>query len=345
MGGTTYATYGDVTPPTWRRVVVCLAGPCAGVALGAFVLAVRALSTAPLSIGIGKLLVADLLWVNLGYGLVNFLPILPLDGGLVMQALLERVRGRPSPHLAAAISLVGAAALAAAALAWRLHWALFLLGWLALSHARALVDERRRRAAYPKACALSAEARAHLDANEPGRAAAALDAFPPGWSPDARLAAEVWVKSGQPERAIPSLRAVLEKEHDPDLVRTLFAILLGTRDLSAAAELALAGTAALSRDDFHAIDHQLFHAGRYADAVRVATAAFERFGHCDDAYNAACSYARLVQLDQAMRWLERAVAAGYRDGAHLAADEDLAALRGRADFQALRASLPQPVSG
>lgn len=51
----------------------------------------------------------------------------------------------------------------------------------------------------------------------------------------------------------------------------------------------------------------------------------------------------------AVEWLRKAVAAGYRDRAHLDADPDLAPLRGRPDFRALVGSLrytappPRPV--
>jgi tetratricopeptide (TPR) repeat protein len=42
-----------------------------------------------------------------------------------------------------------------------------------------------------------------------------------------------------------------------------------------------------------------------------------------------------VEADRAMDWLKQAVAAGYKDAAHLKRDNDLDALRGRADFSDL----------
>ena len=52
--------------------------------------------------------------------------------------------------------------------------------------------------------------------------------------------------------------------------------------------------------------------------------------------------ARLAQedADRAMAWLTKAVAAGYKDRLHMGWDKDLDALRSRADFQKLLASLP-----
>ena len=51
--------------------------------------------------------------------------------------------------------------------------------------------------------------------------------------------------------------------------------------------------------------------------------------------------ARLAQADadQAMVWLTKAVAAGYKNHEHMEQDTDLDPLRGRADFQALLAGL------
>jgi tetratricopeptide (TPR) repeat protein len=46
-----------------------------------------------------------------------------------------------------------------------------------------------------------------------------------------------------------------------------------------------------------------------------------------------------IEADQAMVWLRKAIAAGYRDVAQMATDADLYALRGRKDFQSVLAEL------
>ena len=48
--------------------------------------------------------------------------------------------------------------------------------------------------------------------------------------------------------------------------------------------------------------------------------------------------------DQAMAWLTKAVAAGYKDRADIEKDTDLDALRGRADFKKLLEALPPPAT-
>lgn len=56
-------------------------------------------------------------------------------------------------------------------------------------------------------------------------------------------------------------------------------------------------------------------------------------------YNLACSLALLGRKETALDALERAFELGYRDGEHLAADEDLDALRAEPRFRALAARL------
>ena len=56
-------------------------------------------------------------------------------------------------------------------------------------------------------------------------------------------------------------------------------------------------------------------------------------------YNLACSLALLRRADEALDALERAVALGYDDAAHLLADEDLAALHGEERFTELARQL------
>jgi membrane-associated protease RseP (regulator of RpoE activity) len=127
MGG---LTRGGGGPPlgTSANVIVALAGPGVGLAFGAAVFAFERL------VGLGQPLlwvaVRDLLWVNIGWGLLNMLPMLPLDGGLVMLALARRLRGHHRGDvLADQISLAVAAAVALAAITYQMTWAALLAAW------------------------------------------------------------------------------------------------------------------------------------------------------------------------------------------------------------------------
>ena len=72
-----------------------------------------------------------------------------------------------------------------------------------------------------------------------------------------------------------------------------------------------------------------FHAARY----RAVTAAVLAAGKSPDAASQSA-----VEADRSMAWLKKAVAAGYKDAAHMKQDRDLDALRSRTDFQKLLAA-------
>ena len=88
-----------------EQILISLAGPAAGLALGLTVMAV-ATSFPPNNLYVA-VTVRDILWINIGWSLVNLLPIIPLDGGRVSEAVLAN-KGR----LPLMISLVCAVAVA-----------------------------------------------------------------------------------------------------------------------------------------------------------------------------------------------------------------------------------------
>jgi Zn-dependent protease len=91
--------------PTLTRlhhILISLAGPFAGFALGGLVFAaVRFVPHLAAHLhATGELAVLDLYWVNFGWGIINLIPVLPLDGGHV----LENALGPKRAQLTAAIS-------------------------------------------------------------------------------------------------------------------------------------------------------------------------------------------------------------------------------------------------
>lgn len=89
-----------------QQVIVSLAGPFAGFALAMLTLAIAAMLGGQISISlllgfipipsamlpnsglILNIIIAILLWVNVFWGLINLLPVYPLDGGQVTRALM-----------------------------------------------------------------------------------------------------------------------------------------------------------------------------------------------------------------------------------------------------------------
>ncbi|MCI0639146.1 MAG: site-2 protease family protein [Gemmataceae bacterium] len=123
----------------WQRNLVSLAGPAAGfllaaLAIGVFWLIYPSWTLAILGLLFGIIVIPSgpdifnvppeyvfssmfyLMWINIFWGLVNLLPIWPLDGGQISRETCEHYRGRDGLRLALIISLAVAAGLALLAL-------------------------------------------------------------------------------------------------------------------------------------------------------------------------------------------------------------------------------------
>jgi Zn-dependent protease len=163
MGGTTSWTT-QARLSTAKRVTISLAGPFAGFVVAAIVLAIgRAFPPFAASFAYAKLL-----YVNLWWGLVNLVPMLPLDGGNVMAHLLNAAtsgRGQRAAHFVS-IAIAGGTLLFAIVAQ---DWWLVILGVLfATSNWRALGDLAAREHDAPMREALT-QAYAALDAKDAER--------------------------------------------------------------------------------------------------------------------------------------------------------------------------------
>ncbi len=129
MGG--LAAYNPGSRQTWKsRALIAFAGPGAGFVLAALVIGIVlitghavALPPFPIRIGAGPLLtgrigqfVLYMAFVNVFWGLINLVPVQPLDGGAILQSLLNRFRPRDALGLSYQVSMVTAGVLAAVAL-------------------------------------------------------------------------------------------------------------------------------------------------------------------------------------------------------------------------------------
>jgi Zn-dependent protease len=129
LGGLTrWAIPGGGVLPPGRRAIVAGAGSFAGIVLGLLV-ALLAATLGPFQ-GLAAFIMSRLIYVNLFWGLLNWLPIRPLDGGHLFMSLLEKI----SPNRATAIAkvvftLTAGAALLYAVLA-REYFIVILAGWL-----------------------------------------------------------------------------------------------------------------------------------------------------------------------------------------------------------------------
>lgn len=130
---------------TGRSIAISLAGPVAGFCLyGAVWTLTKTVNSPLLSRGHGGFAVDQLEWINLWWGLVNLLPVLPLDGGRISNALCDRYYRGSGDELAAKISVVVAGCVAAWFLTHHVTYGGFLFLLLCVQNVQALQSFRGR---------------------------------------------------------------------------------------------------------------------------------------------------------------------------------------------------------
>lgn len=139
LGGATSSGGGPELGPA-RQLLVSAAGPMAGMLLGVVGLVGASLFTP--QDRLADAAVTFLVWASIGWSLLNLLPVLPLDGGRVLEAGLELLTGRSQAAAALAVSAAVAAAGAVVAVAYGQLFSALLAGWFAVVN---LAGLRRRR--------------------------------------------------------------------------------------------------------------------------------------------------------------------------------------------------------
>jgi Zn-dependent protease len=137
MGGTTSWT------PTRRlawpeRIAISLAGPAVGLIVGLAVYALWASGRVNPTSPTADRLIRDFLWVNVWWGVFNLLPILPLDGGGILAALLDGALGPRGLRVARWISVVVGAACALLAVSAGMTPGALVLGLFVFNNYQAL---------------------------------------------------------------------------------------------------------------------------------------------------------------------------------------------------------------
>lgn len=146
MGGSAYAPNSQ-TWKGWQRVALALAGPFAGVGFGLLLIVGIAITSAagiPIE-GTATVVLDDLLWINLGYGLLNLVPILPLDGGHVLREIVDGITGVKGHPATNVVSFVIAAIVVVASFAFGQPVLAFLVGWVAIRQVQMLRHNVQRR--------------------------------------------------------------------------------------------------------------------------------------------------------------------------------------------------------
>jgi Zn-dependent protease len=357
-----------------RHIVVSLAGPGAGFVLGGIVLLASARAPLPPH-SLAAQAVRQALWINIGWGVVNLFPLLPLDGGHALEWTLDLFFGKTGRRVAQGLSLLLGVAAVAVALYYRSYWLAFLAFWCASISYRAL--KARPSSATPATLSPAESALREVwsllmagNTEAAGKACEALlAALPDGAAErDAVLELLAWsrIESGDEPGALDVARRIREKPSDLLSARLEIArgnLAEGLARLERAfyeggdafAALVLSSVyvdhdrpdlaleilksrkgKTLSSSAHLAISSQLFYAARYELALAASELGWKRFHESRHAYNAACSLAKLHRVDEGIDQLAAAASAGLEDLGALDSDPDLAPLRSHPRFQEIR---------
>lgn len=371
LGGLTFWP-ADAAPTVKQRFVVSGAGPAVSISLG--ILSLLALK---LSAGAGPLVqlaIEQSIWVNLIWGAINLLPLMPLDGGNLLDTGATLLTKTPRPRWVGAVAMLTGVGVIAGGLAigqpflamigffsilrgwsrWNDRTPSFdealrqavTLGWegnregaakiLLMLRQAAETDEQRARVAQELAWL-------HLLDGKVEDAEAEVKRLPSGWTIAPELKARLLATKDDVDGVI---RTLLPEVTGGRLAVTAAPLLASAllsqsrfQEVEAVASLMLAN--ARTRDDpagrvAAELTARLFHANAPEPCLRLCEFLWKKFARGEDAYNAACSLVKLGRADEAMRWLGDAVRVGMSDlGKSLQEDPDLQPLRDRPDFSAL----------
>ena len=87
-----------------KRLLISAAGPMVGIAIGLMVAVVMVVATAKGTLP--RTVLYYVVWVNLGWGVLNLFPILPLDGGKIMASLFDLMAPNKGMKVAHIVSIV-----------------------------------------------------------------------------------------------------------------------------------------------------------------------------------------------------------------------------------------------
>lgn len=313
-----------IEPPLrrWRDVIATLMGSCISIVIALMLAMLRRSFPEQAWLTVA-------LWVNLAWGIVNLLPMLPFDVGRVLLrslrdehrsgallvsggfALVLSVEGLFVLHNAAVLLVFGPAAFASL-LAWAKRRSVDIEQKLGLAdqlqQARGLLLNGEPERSRQLGTRVAQRARTNTTANAAweivawaelglGRAAEAYETLcrvRPASDVDRYSLAAVEAARGQPRRAVSLLEAARSQDAlCPDGIKLLIDLHARLGSLAGACAVASAEIAHLDPEDTRRVIEAAFEAEALAPATKLAGELFAMTGSPDDAVSQAYGLARL----------------------------------------------------
>jgi len=362
MGGLTSWTNTVELSPI-KHLLISLAGPAAGFLLGGLLLILDLV----VDINQSDLLRStyyDLLWANIGWGIFNLLPVLPMDGGQILVTLESWITGRRDQIAARIISLSLAFCIAGLAITKGQFWIGLLGFWFAYDNGSFLFHkfrEKRDEKLYPTlAQASEAVNRSEFDRaleliatlrnqartgwyqREVSRltvfilirqhrfdeAEEELHKFDTLHGGDPYLTVLLDFEKGPTAETLPRLRAVFVESPSRQIGLLLYQALINEKRFVEVLELASDESLAEERWKLCAnVQMEAFNSGDFGVSARAGLLVYELHPDADLIYNLVCAFARDGKSEEALHWLRVAMDAGLDNKEALASDPDLESIR------------------
>lgn len=370
LGGLTFGE-GKIEKPltNGQQIIVSLAGPFMSVVMGAVLWGIIQ-ATGGLPHYFLEAREAEIfpLFFSFGWGILNLIPILPLDGGRVLHHTLAFNPRWNAELIAVVIGLILGGCIIIYTLSTGQIWNSMLVGFIVFSNFQRL-QSIRDEGHQPKMENISKlvnngnwnEALDEIKTLIPELKSARHQK----WT--YQMAAYIFQTKGDMEGARVFMAEFPESEsHAPELK---LALLQNDGDGTAAIEyakksFALKPTKELGiswvdlliqtgqYDEVHDVlklvkshpfakeitQHAamyLFEKNAFMESIQISKQRFEAYKLGQDAYNVACGYARLEEKELAIDWLKKSVGAGYTEWDHMRNDNDLQSLVGLPAFKEL----------
>ncbi|GAB4410310.1 MAG: hypothetical protein OHK0039_14580 [Bacteroidia bacterium] len=363
LGGLTYASAAAAEDlSNGQRIFVSFAGPLMSLAMGAVIAIYYYIAGAMPAVFLEpREAIAYPLFFSIGWGVLNLLPILPLDGGNILRYLLAFNPRWNALRIAATIGIVLGAVLLVVLLYDRQFWNAMLVGFLIFTNVQHLrsgsgtgerssrVDQmmqhlrqgdsdtalqlaldilQNRRNKADRGLAMQVVSHIYLQRQDMQAARQFASDYPDYATqvPELRLA--LLVEQGAYEEATTFARDTYALRPDPAIGQMYIELLVlqQQHDALDAFLRLIQGREGAGELALHTAQ-LLLRRGAYDRALAISQTLFERDKNAVPAMLAAEGLARLGRAAEARQWIERAIAAGQRD---------LSAVRRSPGFEAVR---------